>query len=141
MFQILILKSIFLHAVTPPRSASRSYLMREQNGSARVRMCAESVGQRSKVLRKVEELKNALVCSGVPDEFLCPITRELMREPVLAAGEPRVFCTGWNISSKLLESCHGNLRWGMWVSMPLRLSPAISPESQLSQISNDLSSE
>ncbi|XP_057686649.1 WD repeat, SAM and U-box domain-containing protein 1 isoform X1 [Corythoichthys intestinalis] len=45
----------------------------------------ESVGQRSKVLRKVEELKNASVCSGVPDEFLCPITRELMREPVLAA--------------------------------------------------------
>uniref|UniRef100_A0A3Q2YEW2 WD repeat, SAM and U-box domain-containing protein 1 n=1 Tax=Hippocampus comes TaxID=109280 RepID=A0A3Q2YEW2_HIPCM len=45
----------------------------------------ESVGQRSKFLRKVEELKNALVCSGVPDEFLCPITRELMREPVLAA--------------------------------------------------------
>ncbi|XP_037103349.1 WD repeat, SAM and U-box domain-containing protein 1 isoform X1 [Syngnathus acus] len=45
----------------------------------------ESVGLRGKVLRKVEELKNALVCSGVPDEFLCPITRELMRDPVLAA--------------------------------------------------------
>ncbi|KAM9826530.1 WD repeat, SAM and U-box domain-containing protein 1 isoform 3-T7 [Syngnathus typhle] len=45
----------------------------------------ESVGLRAKVLRKLEELKNALVCSGVPDEFLCPITRELMRDPVLAA--------------------------------------------------------
>ncbi|KAM7424363.1 hypothetical protein PAMA_000622 [Pampus argenteus] len=45
----------------------------------------ESVGLRSKVLRKVEELKSESVCSGIPDEFLCPITRELMREPVIAA--------------------------------------------------------
>ncbi|KAA8595847.1 hypothetical protein FQN60_011138 [Etheostoma spectabile] len=41
----------------------------------------ESVGLRSKILRKVEELKNDSVCSGIPDEFLCPITRELMKEP------------------------------------------------------------
>lgn len=47
----------------------------------------ESVGMRSKLLRKVEELKSELVCSDVPDEFLCPITRELMREPVIAAGK------------------------------------------------------
>ncbi|MED6288578.1 WD repeat, SAM and U-box domain-containing protein 1 [Characodon lateralis] len=46
----------------------------------------ESVGLRSKLLRKVEELKNDSVCSGIPDEFLCPITRELMRDPVIAAG-------------------------------------------------------
>ncbi|XP_054627853.1 WD repeat, SAM and U-box domain-containing protein 1 isoform X1 [Dunckerocampus dactyliophorus] len=45
----------------------------------------ESVGLRSKVLRKVEELRSESACAGVPDEFLCPITRELMREPVLAA--------------------------------------------------------
>ncbi|XP_074470643.1 WD repeat, SAM and U-box domain-containing protein 1-like isoform X4 [Sebastes fasciatus] len=45
----------------------------------------ESVGLRSKLLRKVEELKSDSVCSGIPDEFLCPITRELMREPVIAA--------------------------------------------------------
>ncbi|XP_032358135.1 WD repeat, SAM and U-box domain-containing protein 1 isoform X2 [Etheostoma spectabile] len=45
----------------------------------------ESVGLRSKILRKVEELKNDSVCSGIPDEFLCPITRELMKEPVIAA--------------------------------------------------------
>lgn len=50
-------------------------------------VCVESVGLRSKVLRKVEELKGESVCSGIPDEFLCPITRELMREPVIAAGE------------------------------------------------------
>ncbi|MEQ2300551.1 WD repeat, SAM and U-box domain-containing protein 1 [Ameca splendens] len=46
----------------------------------------ESVGLRSKLLRKVEELKNDSVCSGIPDEFLCPITRELMRDPVITAG-------------------------------------------------------
>ncbi|XP_010728257.3 WD repeat, SAM and U-box domain-containing protein 1 isoform X2 [Larimichthys crocea] len=45
----------------------------------------ESVGLRSKLVRKVEELKSDSVCSGIPDEFLCPITRELMREPVIAA--------------------------------------------------------
>ncbi|XP_061925965.1 WD repeat, SAM and U-box domain-containing protein 1 isoform X2 [Entelurus aequoreus] len=45
----------------------------------------ESLGLRCKVLRKVEELKKEWTCCGVPDEFLCPITRELMREPVLAA--------------------------------------------------------
>uniref|UniRef100_A0A3B5L356 WD repeat, SAM and U-box domain-containing protein 1 n=1 Tax=Xiphophorus couchianus TaxID=32473 RepID=A0A3B5L356_9TELE len=45
----------------------------------------ESVGLRGKLLRKVEELKSGSICSGVPDEFLCPITRELMREPVIAA--------------------------------------------------------
>lgn len=47
---------------------------------------SESVGLRSKLLRKVEELKADSVCSGIPDEFTCPITRELMREPVIAAG-------------------------------------------------------
>jgi hypothetical protein len=41
------------------------------------------------VLRKVGELKRGGVCTGVPDEFLCPITRELMRDPVIAAGGTR----------------------------------------------------
>lgn len=52
----------------------------------------ESVGLRSKLLRKVEELKSESVCSGIPDEFLCPITRELMREPVIAAGKREQTC-------------------------------------------------
>lgn len=50
---------------------------------------AESVGLRNRLLRKVEELKNESDCSGIPDEFLCPITRELMRDPVIAAGKQR----------------------------------------------------
>ncbi|XP_068936957.1 WD repeat, SAM and U-box domain-containing protein 1 isoform X3 [Petaurus breviceps papuanus] len=48
----------------------------------------ESLGLRSKVLRKIEELKVKVesLSSGIPDEFLCPITRELMKEPVIASG-------------------------------------------------------
>ncbi|XP_062862561.1 WD repeat, SAM and U-box domain-containing protein 1-like [Trichomycterus rosablanca] len=45
----------------------------------------ESLGLRSKIIRKIEELKSALTGSDIPDEFLCPITRELMRDPVMAA--------------------------------------------------------
>lgn len=52
-------------------------------------LSVESVGLRGKLLRKVEELKSDSVCLGIPDEFLCPITRELMREPVIAAGKGR----------------------------------------------------
>jgi len=55
-----------------------------------LRVCLESLGLRSKLLRKVEELRSDSVCSGIPDEFLCPITRELMREPVIAAGMLRL---------------------------------------------------
>ncbi|CAL8404644.1 unnamed protein product [Boreogadus saida] len=50
-----------------------------------VELRVESVGLRGKVLRKIEELKGVSVCSGVPDEYLCPITRELMKDPVIAA--------------------------------------------------------
>ncbi|XP_069472475.1 WD repeat, SAM and U-box domain-containing protein 1 isoform X2 [Ambystoma mexicanum] len=49
----------------------------------------ESLGLRSKVLRKIETLKSIKCQSAgatVPDEFLCPITRELMKDPVIASG-------------------------------------------------------
>ncbi|XP_013049080.1 WD repeat, SAM and U-box domain-containing protein 1 isoform X2 [Anser cygnoides] len=47
----------------------------------------ESLGLRSKILQKTEELRMKMVSASVaiPDEFLCPITRELMKEPVIAA--------------------------------------------------------
>ncbi|KAL2088051.1 hypothetical protein ACEWY4_016879 [Coilia grayii] len=45
----------------------------------------ESVGLRGKLIRKIEELKMESMCTGVPDEYLCPITHELMRDPVIAA--------------------------------------------------------
>ncbi|KAL8183345.1 UNVERIFIED_CONTAM: hypothetical protein K2H54_037765 [Gekko kuhli] len=48
----------------------------------------ESLGLRNKVLRNIEELQmeRKSACEAVPDEFLCPITKELMKEPVIAAG-------------------------------------------------------
>lgn len=49
---------------------------------------SESLGLRSKVLQKIEELRMTMISVSVtiPDEFLCPITRELMKDPVIAAG-------------------------------------------------------
>lgn len=49
---------------------------------------SESLGRRSKVLQKIEELRMKMTSVTVPDEFLCPITRELMKDPVIAAGMP-----------------------------------------------------
>ncbi|XP_070694025.1 WD repeat, SAM and U-box domain-containing protein 1-like isoform X2 [Pempheris klunzingeri] len=45
----------------------------------------ESVGLRRRLLRKIEALKAEQSGSEAPDEFLCPITRELMKDPVIAA--------------------------------------------------------
>lgn len=47
---------------------------------------SESVGLRGRLLRRIEALKAKEIGSDVPDEFLCPITRELMEDPVIAAG-------------------------------------------------------
>lgn len=49
---------------------------------------SESLGLRSKVLRSIEELRTKMesLSSGIPDEFICPITRELMKDPVIASG-------------------------------------------------------
>lgn len=58
----------------------------EQN----IEQCArfsDSVGLRGRLLRKIKALKAEESASEVPDEFLCPITRELMKEPVIAAGQ------------------------------------------------------
>lgn len=47
---------------------------------------SESVGLRGRLLRKIEALRVEQSSSEAPDEFLCPITRELMKDPVIAAG-------------------------------------------------------
>ncbi|XP_036599118.1 WD repeat, SAM and U-box domain-containing protein 1 isoform X1 [Trichosurus vulpecula] len=69
----------------------------------------ESLGLRSKVLRKVEELKVKVesLSSGIPDEFLCPITRELMKEPVIASD-------GYSYEKEAIEN---------WISKKKRTSP------------------
>ncbi|XP_028928202.1 WD repeat, SAM and U-box domain-containing protein 1 isoform X1 [Ornithorhynchus anatinus] len=69
----------------------------------------ESLGLRSKILRKIEELniKMDSLSSGIPDEFLCPITRELMKDPVIAAD-------GYSYEKEAMEN---------WFSKKKRTSP------------------
>ncbi|CAG5865545.1 WD repeat, SAM and U-box domain-containing protein 1 isoform 2-T2 [Menidia menidia] len=45
----------------------------------------DSVGLRGRLLRKIDTLKAAQSGSEAPDEFLCPINRELMKDPVIAS--------------------------------------------------------
>nr|XP_033802145.1 WD repeat, SAM and U-box domain-containing protein 1 [Geotrypetes seraphini]XP_033802146.1 WD repeat, SAM and U-box domain-containing protein 1 [Geotrypetes seraphini]XP_033802147.1 WD repeat, SAM and U-box domain-containing protein 1 [Geotrypetes seraphini] len=69
----------------------------------------ESLGLRNKVLRKTEELKIRLELTSfsIPDEFLCPITRELMRDPVIASD-------GYSYERMAIEN---------WISKKKRSSP------------------
>ncbi|OPJ89178.1 bromodomain adjacent to zinc finger domain protein 2B isoform E [Patagioenas fasciata monilis] len=69
----------------------------------------ESLGLRSKVLQKIEDLrmKMASASAAVPEEFLCPITRELMKDPVIAAD-------GYSYEKEAMES---------WISTNRRSSP------------------
>ncbi|XP_031446703.1 WD repeat, SAM and U-box domain-containing protein 1 isoform X2 [Phasianus colchicus] len=69
----------------------------------------ESLGLRSKILQKIEELriKTVSVSVAVPDEFLCPITRELMKDPVIAAD-------GYSYEKEAIEN---------WISNKRRSSP------------------
>ncbi|NWI53425.1 WSDU1 protein, partial [Calyptomena viridis] len=67
----------------------------------------ESLGLRSKVLQKIEELKMTVSSVSVPDEFLCPITRELMKDPVIAAD-------GYSYEREAME---------LWISSRRRSSP------------------
>ncbi|NXP24917.1 WSDU1 protein, partial [Scytalopus superciliaris] len=69
----------------------------------------ESLGLRNKVLQKIEELRMTMisVSSPVPDEFLCPITRELMKDPVIAAD-------GYSYEREAMEQ---------WISNKRRSSP------------------
>ncbi|KAL2081459.1 hypothetical protein ACEWY4_023312 [Coilia grayii] len=67
----------------------------------------DSVGLRGKVVRKIEELRAALVGSPAPDEFLCPITQEVMKDPVIAAD-------GFSYEREAMES---------WIGAKNRTSP------------------
>ncbi|KAM9235999.1 WD repeat, SAM and U-box domain-containing protein 1 isoform 4-T4 [Leptosomus discolor] len=67
----------------------------------------ESLGLRSKILQKIEELRMKMTRVTVPDEFLCPITRELMKDPVIAAD-------GYSYEKEAMEN---------WISNKRRSSP------------------
>jgi U-box domain len=56
----------------------------------------DALGHRNKILRGIQALKNPFwqhVLStdddtvGIPEELFCPITHELMQDPVVAKGE------------------------------------------------------
>ncbi|XP_014837401.1 PREDICTED: WD repeat, SAM and U-box domain-containing protein 1 [Poecilia mexicana] len=84
----------------------------------------ESVGLRGKLLRKVEELKSGSMSLGVPDEFLCPITRELMREPVIAAD-------GYSYEREAIENwIHTKNRSSPMTNLPL-LTTLLTPNHTL----------
>lgn len=44
------------------------------------------VGHRNKILRSVKEVKKEEIDGNIPDEYLCPISREVMIDPVIASG-------------------------------------------------------
>ncbi|XP_072118092.1 WD repeat, SAM and U-box domain-containing protein 1 [Mobula birostris] len=69
----------------------------------------ESLGLRNKTMRKIEELKSKMEssCVGIPDEFLCPISREVMTDPVIAAD-------GYSYEREAIEN---------WINTKKRTSP------------------
>ncbi|XP_055456568.1 WD repeat, SAM and U-box domain-containing protein 1 isoform X5 [Psammomys obesus] len=69
----------------------------------------ESLGLRSKVLRSIDELRTKMdpLSSGIPDEFICPITRELMKDPVIASD-------GYSYEREAMEN---------WIHKKKRTSP------------------
>ncbi|XP_040058503.2 WD repeat, SAM and U-box domain-containing protein 1 isoform X3 [Gasterosteus aculeatus] len=55
------------------------------SGETAAELRIESVGLRGRLLRKIRALRAEQSGPDGPDEFLCPITRELMKDPVIAA--------------------------------------------------------
>ncbi|NWR99686.1 WSDU1 protein, partial [Motacilla alba] len=72
----------------------------------------ESLGLRSKVLQKIEELRMTMTSVSVPDEFLCPITRELMNDPVIATD-------GYSYEREAMENWLSNRRSSPMTNLPL----------------------
>ncbi|XP_027641032.2 WD repeat, SAM and U-box domain-containing protein 1 isoform X3 [Falco biarmicus] len=86
----------------------------------------ESLGLRSKVLQKIEELRMKMISASVdiPDEFLCPITRELMKDPVIAAD-------GYSYEKEAMENWISNQRRSSpMTNLPLH-SPMLTPNRTL----------
>ncbi|XP_041663784.1 WD repeat, SAM and U-box domain-containing protein 1-like [Cheilinus undulatus] len=76
----------------------------------------ESVGLRGRLLRKIEALKAEQNGSEAPDEFLCPITRELMKDPVIAAD-------GYSYERESIESwIRGKNKTSPMTNLPLQTS-------------------
>eukprot|EP00795_Rhopilema_esculentum_P014857 gene14856-5981_t len=62
------------------------------------------LGHRNKILREIKRIKAEELDGMVPDEFLCPVTREIMTDPVIASdgfSYERSAITGWIESGKV----------------------------------------
>eukprot|EP00794_Sanderia_malayensis_P003521 gene3521-4022_t len=62
------------------------------------------LGHRNKILREIKKIREEERDGAVPDEFLCPITRETMTDPVIASdgfSYERAAITGWIESGKV----------------------------------------
>lgn len=89
-----------------------------------VEMGIESVGLRGRLLRKVESLKASQSGSEAPDEFLCPISRELMKDPVIAAD-------GYSYERESIESwIRGKTKTSPMTNLPL-LTTLLTPNRSL----------
>ncbi|XP_041806153.1 WD repeat, SAM and U-box domain-containing protein 1-like [Chelmon rostratus] len=74
----------------------------------------ESVGLRGRLMRKIEALKAEQSGSEAPDEFLCPITRELLKDPVIAAD-------GYSYERESIESwIRGKNKTSPMTNLPLQ---------------------
>jgi len=54
-------------------------------------------------MRELNEMKRVENEGSIPDEFLCPITRELMSDPVLVAGN-KLILSNQNKIFEIFES-------------------------------------
>lgn len=89
-----------------------------------VEMGIESVGLRGRLLRKIESLKASQSGSDAPDEFLCPISREVMRDPVIAAD-------GYSYERESIEGwIKGKTKTSPMTNLPL-LTTLLTPNRSL----------
>lgn len=94
------------------------------NKETAVEMGIESVGLRGRLLRKVESLKASQSGSEAPDEFLCPISREVMSDPVIAAD-------GYSYERESIESwIRGKTKTSPMTNLPL-LTTLLTPNRSL----------
>ncbi|CAL9690333.1 unnamed protein product [Knipowitschia caucasica] len=94
------------------------------NKETAAEMGIESVGLRGRLLRKVESLKAAQSGVDGPEEFLCPISRELMKDPVIAAD-------GYSYERESIESwIRGKAKTSPMTNLPL-LTTLLTPNRSL----------
>ncbi|KAM4697891.1 WD repeat, SAM and U-box domain-containing protein 1 [Rhinophrynus dorsalis] len=74
----------------------------------------ESLGLRNKILRKIDALKSKMKTgsSEIPDEFMCPITWEVMTDPVIASD-------GYSYERKAIENWISTKRTSPMTNLPL----------------------